>query len=115
MGAPGPDASWPAPVRMPYGCSWPAPMAGARMPYGWPAPGVLASARTRVVSDAVRFTVFEKWCVVQEVGADGLGAAHVHEVTAEDWESLPSWASLRPLQQRRLLRSRPAGSGAPAP
>ena len=49
------------------------------------------------------------------VGADGLGAAHVDEVTQEDWESLPSWAALRPLQQRRLLGSRSAGSGVPAP
>ena len=46
MGAPGQDASWPAAVRMPWGCSWPAPMASATMPYGWPAPGVLASAGT---------------------------------------------------------------------
>ena len=32
MGPPGQDASWPAPVRMPYGCSWPPPMASARRP-----------------------------------------------------------------------------------
>ena len=48
--------------------------------------------------------------VVQDVGAEGLGALDVNELTREDWERLPSWGALRPLQQRRLLESRAAGS-----
>ena len=57
----------------------------------------------------------DKSCVLQDVGAEGLGAVDVEELTREDWESLPSWGALRPLQQRRLLGSRSAGSGAAAP
>ena len=33
----------------------------------------------------------------------GLGAVHVQELTAEDWQGLGSWAMLRPFEQRRLL------------
>ena len=53
----------------------------------------------------------DKSCVVQDVGAEGLGAVDVNELTPEDWESLPSWGLLKPLQRRRLLESRPASSG----
>ena len=33
----------------------------------------------------------------------GLGALNVQELTQEDWERLPSWSCLRPLERRRLL------------
>ena len=33
----------------------------------------------------------------------GLGAVHVAELVAADWQGLRSWAQLRPLEQRRLL------------
>ena len=33
-----------------------------------------------------------------------LGAASVAELTAEDWEGLPSWNQLKPLQKRRVLQ-----------
>jgi len=32
------------------------------------------------------------------------GAVHVQELTQEDWQQLPSWSLLRPLQSRRLLQ-----------
>ena len=32
-----------------------------------------------------------------------VGAANVSELTADDWAALPSWATLLPLQQRRVL------------
>ncbi len=35
---------------------------------------------------------------------EDLGAIAVQELTKEDWESLPCWKNLRPLQQRRLLQ-----------
>ncbi len=53
--------------------------------------------------------------LLQDVGAEGLGAVDVNELTREDWESLPSWGALRPLQQRRLLESGAAGTGGGAP
>ena len=31
------------------------------------------------------------------------GAVHVQELTREDWEGLPSWASLKPMERRRVL------------
>ena len=86
------QASWPAPGRL---------LASA-IPAHFPCTGLSGDGR-------------ENCCVLQEVGAEGLGAAHVDELTREDWESLPSWGALRPLEQRRLLGSRSAGSGAPAP
>ena len=36
-----------------------------------------------------------------EVGA--LGAVDVNELSLHDWEGLPSWSKLRPLEVRRLL------------
>lgn len=33
-----------------------------------------------------------------------LGAVSVQELREADWEALPAWASLRPLEKRRLLR-----------
>ena len=35
--------------------------------------------------------------------AVALGAVHVSELTPADWQGLPSWPTLRPLQQRRLM------------
>ena len=32
-----------------------------------------------------------------------LGAVHVQELSAEDWQGLGCWAMLRPFEQRRLL------------
>jgi hypothetical protein len=32
-----------------------------------------------------------------------LGAVNVAEVTKDDWQHLPVWSHLRPLQQRRVL------------
>ena len=34
-----------------------------------------------------------------------LGAVHVRELTEPDWTNLASWTILRPLQQRRILRT----------
>ena len=34
-----------------------------------------------------------------------LGAVHVRELTEPDWTNLASWTTLRPLQQRRILRA----------
>ena len=31
------------------------------------------------------------------------GAVNVQELSKEDWEQLPSWVSLKPLERRRLL------------
>jgi len=36
------------------------------------------------------------------------GAVHVQELTREDWQQLPSWSLLKPLQRRRLLQLVPA-------
>ena len=77
----------------------------------WPEPGRLAL----LLADDFSAEGREKSCVVQDVGAEGLGAVDVEELTKEDWESLPSWGALKPLQQRRLLNSRSAGSAGPAP
>ena len=35
---------------------------------------------------------------------EDLGAVDVTELTVGDWEGLPTWSRLRPLQQRRLLQ-----------
>jgi hypothetical protein len=35
--------------------------------------------------------------------AAAIGAAHVAELSVDDWATLPTWLSLRPLQQRRVL------------
>ena len=35
---------------------------------------------------------------------EGLGATCTSELTLDDWTELAIWSSLRPLQQRRLLR-----------
>ena len=32
-----------------------------------------------------------------------LGALSVHEVLREDWEAMPTWAALRPMEKRRIL------------
>ena len=32
------------------------------------------------------------------------GAIHVRELTRQDWTLLPSWASLRAMEQRRIWR-----------
>lgn len=42
-------------------------------------------------------------CVVLLRDVIQCGAVHVRELLQGDWESLPSWQLLRPLQQRRLL------------
>ena len=79
MGAPGQDASWPAPVRMPYGCSWQAPMASARMPYGCLAPGALASTTPAPVTTDV--------CLAAAAFADsgsGRRCVTIHEKHAHD-------------------------------
>ena len=31
------------------------------------------------------------------------GAVHVRELTPGDWEGLPSWSCLKPLERRRVL------------
>ena len=35
-----------------------------------------------------------------------LGAVHVRELTEPDWTNLVYWTTLRPLQQRRILRAK---------
>ena len=32
------------------------------------------------------------------------GAVHVQELTRQDWEELPAWQSLKPLECRRILK-----------
>ena len=35
---------------------------------------------------------------------EATGALHVQELTRQDWEELPSWQSVRPLERRRVLK-----------
>ena len=76
----------------------------------WPEPGE-SFRDVFLLADDFSAEGRDKSCVVQDVGAEGLGALDVNELTREDRESLPSWGALRPLQQRRLLESRAAGTG----
>ena len=36
------------------------------------------------------------------------GAVHAQELTRDDWQQLPSWSMLKPLERRRLLKFVPA-------
>ena len=38
------------------------------------------------------------------------GAVHVDELSLSDWQSLPSWPQLRPMEARRLAAAVQAGS-----
>lgn len=40
--------------------------------------------------------------IMRDVAASG--AVHVQELTREDWEHLPSWQTLKPLERRRIMR-----------
>ena len=42
--------------------------------------------------------------------ARAFGAIHVTELTLADWQQLPSWKQLRPLEWRRLRAALPAAS-----
>ena len=56
---------------------------------------VMAAAR---LADGVAMELFEQ--------VSNLGAVHVAELCASDWEQLPAWASLRVWERRRLVRMR---------
>ena len=59
--------------------------------------GLSELMRQAAIPDSVR-------CELQR-DVEMLGAVHVRELTEPDWTNLASWAILRPLQQRRILRT----------